>query len=359
MPATEAQIRSARENGSKSRGPVSPEGKANSMRNSFKHGMSGNGIVLPKSDLAAIEDRIDAYEADMRPRSPAGQDLIRRLATLAYQMDLTTRHQFAATAMKVRHAGPDFDEARLDAADDLFGALGEAPRNNLRRLRKSPEGIDRLVEGWTDLRADLTCNPKPIWTAAHPELVANLVGLGVDRARTTQIGALAQAVRGDFDGLDLADFGHLKEQDRQVWAKDRLVERIDLEIADLEAHRLTLDFETIDLDRAEAGDRARFDTSKEGILARRYAAEAERNFFKALKEFRQVEAECLGRAANDPTPAPAAEPTRASGSFREPMIPLPPEFELAAKQARWAKMISDTVAGIDLIEPDEDPNSPN
>ena len=47
-------------------------------------------------------------------------------------------------------------------------------------------------------------------------------------------------------------------------------------------------------EQAEAGRRAMFDPSKEACLARKYEAAAERGFFKALKEFRQVEREAKG-----------------------------------------------------------------
>ena len=91
----------------------------------------------------------------------------------------------------------------------------------------------------------------------------------------------------------------------------------------MEEHYLTLDFETIDLDRAEAGSRALFDTSKPAMLARRYEAEARRGFFKALKEFRQVEAEFAAQAeANAAAPNPVGAGSR-MGSFRE--TPPPPD----------------------------------
>jgi hypothetical protein len=49
------------------------------------------------------------------------------------------------------------------------------------------------------------------------------------------------------------------------------------------------DAETLAQLRAEARDRAMFDSSKEGSLARRYEASAERGFFRALKELRLIE----------------------------------------------------------------------
>jgi hypothetical protein len=47
MPRTEAQIAASRANGLKSRGPVTAEGKAASRRNALKHGMAGEGVVIP------------------------------------------------------------------------------------------------------------------------------------------------------------------------------------------------------------------------------------------------------------------------------------------------------------------------
>ena len=49
------------------------------------------------------------------------------------------------------------------------------------------------------------------------------------------------------------------------------------------------DAETVARLRAEAAARAMFDPSKEASLARKYEASAERGFFRALKELRQLE----------------------------------------------------------------------
>jgi hypothetical protein len=91
----------------------------------------------------------------------------------------------------------------------------------------------------------------------------------------------------------------------------KLLEKIDEEIADLEELYETLDFETIELDRAEAGPRSLFDPSKEACLARRYESEARRGYYKALTEFQAVEAQ----AAEKGVPASrAATPLTAKTS---------------------------------------------
>jgi hypothetical protein len=63
--------------------------------------------------------------------------------------------------------------------------------------------------------------------------------------------------------------------------------------------------------RAEAVARAMFDPSKEATLARKYEAAAERGFFRALKELRQLEKQA--KAAE--SPAPAGSSRQELGSF--------------------------------------------
>ena len=338
MEVSEARRAANRMNSLKSCGPRTAEGKAIACRNSLKHGLSGEGIVVPDGELEEIERRVGEFEADMRPKTPAGRALIRRLAVLSVRMEATTRHEVAARARNVRHAADDFDEARHDRADALLEALGEDPRRNLRKLKKTPEGVDLMIEAWHDLRADLTRDPKPVWTAAHLEEAANLTGLKIDHARSTRLGALSRGFWGDFAALTDQDGGDLDEEPRRAWSRARLIERIDAEVEALEAHRETLDFETIALDRAEAGELARFDASKEATLARRYDSDAERNFYKALKEFREVEAESAAQAGALTTPTGPSEPVAPMGSSRETPLPVPPEFDQALREARMAQV---------------------
>ena len=78
--------------------------------------------------------------------------------------------------------------------------------------------------------------------------------------------------------------------------------------------------------RAEAGRRAMFDPSKEATLARKYEAAAERGFFRALKELRQLEGQ-----AKATDPAVSAETfARELGSFLS-YEPMDAEFDAMAR----------------------------
>jgi hypothetical protein len=338
MPCSEAKLAANRLNGAKSRGPLSPQTKEISRRGSLKHGLTGQGIVTPEGVAEEIQSRVEALTADMKPMSPAGIILIAQMATCSVRMETAVEQEAAAIARNVRHAADVFDEERIDHASTLFEALGDDPRNNLRKLRKSPEGVDRLIDAWRDLRADLAIEPKPVWTAAHLEEAANMTGVKTQHARGSRLGALSRGFWGDFAALADDEGGDLDEEFRKEWAKAGLFERIDAEIAGLEAHRETLDFEMIELDRAEAGARALFDTSKDSCLARRYASEASRGFYKALKEFRKVESESEARAESAPT-LPAPSRAEASvGSFRETTPPPDREPSRAFPAAPMAEV---------------------
>ena len=317
MPVSEARLAANRRNGARSEGPKTAEGKAISRRNGLKHGLSGDGIVVPEGDQAEIDRRVEDLTADMKPKSPAGMILIVKLATLSVRAERSAEQESAAIALRVRHAADEFDEERIERANQLFQSLGDDPRGNLRKLRKMPEGVERLIEDWYDLRDDLIIDPEPNWTDSHLERAALLTGTKPQHARGSLLGVLSRGSWGDFSALDDADGGDLAELDRRSWAKAQLFEAIDAEIAALEAHYETLDFETIELDRAEAGARALFDSSKEACLARRYEAESNRGFFKALKELRIVEAESEARAESVPKSPTPARPELSMGSSRE------------------------------------------
>jgi hypothetical protein len=324
MPATEAQIRANQQNAAKSTGPKTLAGKEQSRQNGLKHGLSGAGVVVSREDFDETEQRTSALEADLQPRSPLGLILVRQMALLSVRMERSARQESAAIAGRVRNAIEEFDEVMLGEAEALLRELAEEPRRSLRKLRQFPEGIDRLIQGWDSLRDRLKRQPRPNWSIKQTETMGNLLGIRAEEISGHRIEALARAIDGDLSGLNEQDGAGLDDLARRGWARDQLLARIDAEIAALEQQFEDLDFETIALDRSQAPDRALCDTSREATLARRYEAEARRSFFKALKEFRQVEAEFLERqkpVENEPELASSC--ARKSPIPRDP-IPTPP-----------------------------------
>jgi hypothetical protein len=311
MPTSQARSDASRLNGSKSRGPVSTQGREISRQNGLKHGLTGQGIVLADEDVSEVHELAAAFMAELDPRSALGQALVGEMATLSVRMKRGARREEEALAGRVRHATEAFDHARFDLAEALFDTLADSPRENLIELRRSPEGVDRLVEGWGELRQVLTRSTVlNDWDIPHQAMLAHLVGLRPDQARGNRADSLAMALRCKPSGIAEPDYLALNPIERRLWARDRLVERIDLEVAKLEEHGRTFDLEAIELDRQGAAEMALFDGSREGTLSRRYESESRRGFFKTLKELRRAEAEFAEVPAPEPVamPGPIAEP---------------------------------------------------
>jgi hypothetical protein len=200
MATSEARSAASRLNGSKSLGPTSTRGREISSRNSLKHGLSGQGIVIAEVDEAEVERRKTTLLQEMAPKSAMGAILIGQMAMLSVRMERGAAQEFAAVASRVRNAASDFDDARYQRAEDLLLELGENPRGNLRRLLKMPEGVELMIQSWNDLRSDLNREGKPLWTAAHLVQAANLLGIRDEDSRRSPIGQLSKEVWGDFAG---------------------------------------------------------------------------------------------------------------------------------------------------------------
>ena len=99
MATSEARVEAKRKNALRSNGPVAPEGKERSRRNSLKkHGLSGSGVVSAEFDEAEVQRRVRTLWAKMNPSTELGEALIDQIATCSVRMQRGIRHEFAATA---------------------------------------------------------------------------------------------------------------------------------------------------------------------------------------------------------------------------------------------------------------------
>ena len=308
MPTSEARINANRMNAARSTGPRTDAGKAISRQNSTKHGMSGAGVVMSAEEASEVEARTSAFLADFQPKSTVGRVLVEQMATFSVRMERGAKQEQEALASRVRHAAESFDQDRIDRAEELFDTLDENPRTHLRKLKRMPEGVDRLVEAWKELRDILTRTARPLWDESHQTLVAHLLGKRPDQVIDTPVDRLGRAIRGESVEFSEPGWLAMKPEARRDWAVARLVERIDQEILELLQHFETLNHEAVELDRLGAAEVALFDTSKAATLARRYVSEASRGFFKALKEFRTAEAEAADRPVSQSAPVMAPPP---------------------------------------------------
>ncbi|WP_435011478.1 hypothetical protein P12x_002790 [Tundrisphaera lichenicola] len=109
MSTSEARVAANRRNALLSTGPKTPEGKARSRENAVKHGLTGEGVVLPAEEAVEVERLRRSFEAELQPSGEVGRTLVRRLALLAVRMDRCVIQESAALAEHIRRSVEDFD----------------------------------------------------------------------------------------------------------------------------------------------------------------------------------------------------------------------------------------------------------
>jgi hypothetical protein len=132
MPASEARIRSNQANALKAKGPVTVEGKRRSRENSFKHGLTGAGVVLPAEDAAEVERLGRAFEAELKPSGDVGRTLVRRMALMSVRMDRCVDRETAALTERVREVEAEFD-AEWPAEEGVHDPARERMRAEVAR----------------------------------------------------------------------------------------------------------------------------------------------------------------------------------------------------------------------------------
>ena len=290
MPASDAQIAANRRNSQRSTGPKTTEGKERSRRNSLKHGLTGEGVALTDEDAADVAERIQTLEAELQPSGLSSRLFLRRFAYLSIRLERCERLDTAVYAKRARHAEAEFLDHRLAQVENLAARLSHDPMTNARRLQATPEGIDYLLSHWAELRGDLMNRQRNVWSLNHWSRMERLLGHPEENYRIPRTHALTQALAGYPNNIDPSELEGLNEAERVEWARGELAKVVDAEVERLQAVREGLDPDAIERDRAEAVDRCLFDLQPAMNQVRKYEAATERGMYKALKEFRAMEA---------------------------------------------------------------------
>jgi hypothetical protein len=82
---SDLQIEASRANGSKSRGPVTEEGKLASSRNALKHGMLSQYILIPGESAEAFHALAADLFAEFRPLGSTEEDLVEMMVAARWR----------------------------------------------------------------------------------------------------------------------------------------------------------------------------------------------------------------------------------------------------------------------------------
>ena len=87
---SEEQNNASRENGSKSSGPVSSEGKAKASPNSYTHGFTTDAVLLAPQEIPPYEKLVAIVLEHYKPKGPMEQEVVRAIADLEWKLKKAT-----------------------------------------------------------------------------------------------------------------------------------------------------------------------------------------------------------------------------------------------------------------------------
>ena len=83
---SELKSQTARINGAKSKGPITPEGRAKSSRNSTRHGLSSKVTVMPAENPEEFQALLDAHIDRFQPHDLVEMSLVEALASTRWRL---------------------------------------------------------------------------------------------------------------------------------------------------------------------------------------------------------------------------------------------------------------------------------
>src|SRR5207237_4857612 len=117
-------------------------GKSNSRANALKHGLAGDGVVLPDEEAAAVLRRLDDWRFVYRPASVEEEWLYRQLVVSSVRVDRCQRQEAALRTYEAGRAGVCWDDDRRLDAEETAAALARRPALLALRLRRTRHGCE-------------------------------------------------------------------------------------------------------------------------------------------------------------------------------------------------------------------------
>jgi hypothetical protein len=100
----------ARANGAKSHGPVTPEGRAASSRNSLRHGFTAKSVVLPTESQEDFLALLDSYTDQFNPQGGVEMDLVQAMAAARWRLQRICNIEAALLSTELVRRAEDIDE---------------------------------------------------------------------------------------------------------------------------------------------------------------------------------------------------------------------------------------------------------
>ena len=167
--ASAAKILASRLNGSKSRGPITAQGKQKSSLNALKHGLTAKTLVLSNEDHALFEKLQPNYIDSIQPTSALELEIIQRMVTAEWRLRRVWSVGTALTddMLQEEAENPELSTTCRDPTDNFFPNPNPSPPPA--QTRKAPPTSSLQLQQNFHLNRNPRSDPKkiPRDTATH------------------------------------------------------------------------------------------------------------------------------------------------------------------------------------------------
>jgi hypothetical protein len=116
----------SRLNGAKSRGPVTPEGRARSSLNASSHGLTAKTLILRNENEAHFLEIMNASFDYFQPSNQVEVDLISEMVAARWRLRRVWRYETAILDIEMDAQAPDFEKRFQTYDEDMRGGLAFA-----------------------------------------------------------------------------------------------------------------------------------------------------------------------------------------------------------------------------------------
>lgn len=269
MPTSEKQKLANQRNAQKSTGPKTEAGKATCRANALKHGLTGAGVVQPKSAKKQIAERVAQWRERLAPIDPVEHCLVARAALASVRVERCVRQELADLKRRKRRAQTRWEKKQEAALNLSVEKLNTNPAEATRELHTTTRGCQWLILHWQRLSEAL--HALGGWDRDQADHAQRLLGLDPKAPYPCDeaIAALRQQMQAVLDDTGLDDVPPPVPYEE---AYQSLRDLAAAQVERLTARAKQL-WQTQDgPDRQDAEDRVLIDTSDHGARLLRYEA---------------------------------------------------------------------------------------
>jgi hypothetical protein len=161
-------------NAQKSTGPKTEEGKAQSRRNAWKHGLTGEGIVVSRPDKVRIKARVAELSGHLQPIDPLEKILVARVAASSVRLEKCVTKEAAENTKCQKRAIKRWQAKHQKGLNAAVERVEQRPAEAVAALTSTSFGCGWLLDEWAALAGIL--DEEGSWTRELAVQALRLLG---------------------------------------------------------------------------------------------------------------------------------------------------------------------------------------